>query len=48
MHPINQVNIGYYSFFDNDTVDFFDSLGKDIEDYSHEFVDFAKRFSSKF
>ena len=35
-------------FFDNDTVDFFDSLGKDIEDYGHEFVDFAKRFSSKF
>ena len=35
-------------FFDNDTVDFFDSLGKDIEDYGHEFVDLAKRFSSKF
>lgn len=35
-------------FFHNDTVDFFDSLGKEMDHYGHEFVDFAKRFSSKF
>ena len=35
-------------FFHNDTVDFFDSLGKNMEYYGEEFVNFAKRFSSKF
>ena len=35
-------------FFNNDTVDFFDSLGKNMEYYGEEFVNFAKRFSSKF
>lgn len=36
-------------FFHNDnSVDFFDSLGKDMDHYGHQFVDFAKRFSSKF
>lgn len=35
-------------FFYDDTVDFFDSLGKDMEYYGDEFVNFAKRFSSKF
>ena len=35
-------------FFHNDTVDFFDPLGKNMEYYGEEFVNFAKRFSSKF
>ena len=35
-------------FFHNDTVDFFDSLGKNMEYYGEEFINFAKRFSSKF
>lgn len=35
-------------FFYNDTVDFFDSLGKSMDYYGNEFVDFAKKFSSKF
>ena len=35
-------------FFHNDIVDFFDSLGKNMEYYGEEFVNFAKRFSSKF
>ena len=35
-------------FFHNDTVDFFDSLGNDMNYYGDEFIDFAKRFSSKY
>ena len=35
-------------FFNNDTVDFFDSLGRSMEYYGDEFVKFAKKFSSKF
>ena len=35
-------------FFHNDTVDFFDSLGNDMNYYGNEFINFAKRFSSKY
>ena len=35
-------------FFHNDTVDFFDSLGNDMEYYGDEFIIFAKTFSSKY
>ena len=35
-------------FFYDETVDFFDSLGKDMEYYGQDFVDFATRFSSNF
>ena len=35
-------------FFHNDTVDFFDSLGNDMKYYGDEFINFAKRFSSKY
>ena len=35
-------------FFHNDTVDFFDSLGNDMNYYGDEFLDFAQRFSSKY
>ena len=35
-------------FFYNDTVDFFDSLGRSMDYYGDEFVNFAKKFSSKF
>ena len=27
---------------------FFDSLGKDMQNYGYEFIEFAKKFSSKF
>ena len=35
-------------FFHDDTVDFFDSLGRNMEYYGDKFVNFAKKFSSKF
>ena len=35
-------------FFHNDAVDFFDLLGNDMNYYGDEFIDFAKRFSSKY
>ena len=35
-------------FFYSDTVDFFDSLGRRMEYYGDQFVNFAKKFSSKF
>lgn len=33
-------------FFENDTMEFFDSLGKDLHSYGSEFVDFAERFAN--
>ena len=34
-------------FCDGDDVDFYDSLGRDIEDYGHEFVDFVNTFATR-
>ena len=35
-------------FFHNDTVTFFDSLGREMDYYGNEFINSAKRFSSKY
>lgn len=35
-------------YFENDDVDFFDSLGNDIEKYGKTFVNFIKRYSNFF
>ena len=32
-------------FFENENLEFYDSLGKSINDYGKEFVNFAKRYS---
>ena len=35
-------------FFENNCVDFYDSLGKDITEYGPEFIVFIKKFSNNF
>ena len=35
-------------FFNKDSVDFYDSLGRDITYYGSEFIDFIKNFTSNF
>lgn len=35
-------------YFNNDTVEFYDSLGKSIHSYGTEFSEFIERFSSKY
>ena len=37
-----------FFFHDDDTVDFYDSLGKDLTAYGKEFTDFVHKFAKKY